>query len=469
MQAFSPSSIKSEPRCGSFFHLLTLNGLIGATLVSAALNIDDASAQPIVPSVSARATALVKPSTLGLAANRFIKLTPTSPDQVLERLPPRVGIKNDESKNVALNTNGRQNVSSTNSQASLSTASQLIALARTTGDPRYLGRAQANLGSLWDASRAPIQAMILQATIEQSRHEFDAARRTLQRAIGVAGTQTLRQSGENFEQLRAYTAQAWLTLATLERVAGNYPQALQACNQVLATDTSFYGKACLLETQSLLGEHNNSISGFKSLVARLESASASQAADQLATSRAWLYSLLGEAQERAGNDQQAQKAYDTSLQIQSDIYTAIAAADLALRQTMQITSNANRALRIIEVVAETDSTLIRKALALKRLNNPQWQAIATDLRERFTQLKNRGDDPKAHARERALVELWLTENYPESLRLSLVNLERQREAIDWNIALQAAAKLNDSTTRLTILERLQKTKLMDARLVLNNV
>jgi tetratricopeptide (TPR) repeat protein len=403
-------------------------------------------------------------------------ILPTSPDQVLERLPPRVKSQN----SVIVTSASKQNQwshsannhsgnlpANQNIQNILSTTAQLIDLARTTGDPRYLGRAQSALSVFWDSSRAPIRAIVFQATIEQSRHEFDAARRSLRRAIALGNTQTPRLSTDSYEQQSAQLAQAWLTLATIERVAGNYAEALKACNQVIALEVLFYGNACLLETQSHVGEHTTAISGLLTLIAQL----ARQPNVQSATTanRSWLWSLIGEAYERSGSDALAAKAYDTSIAIQSDIYTVIAAADLALRQTRSLGANANKALGLISKVNETDALLIRKAYALKRLNNSQWQPIAAALAQRFDQIQVRGDDRKAHAREQALIALWLNDNFSESLQFSLVNLERQRETIDWLVALQAANKQNNLTIKIELLNRLKKTKLNDARLQFANV
>jgi tetratricopeptide (TPR) repeat protein len=419
---------------------------------------------------------------------RVVKIIPTSPNQVLERLPPRVINSVDPQKyQSAIATNQttqgqmKQNSGAAQAitqkmdlQAVLVTASQQIALSRSTGDPRYLGRAQATLGKLWDSPNAPMQAMIFQATIEQSRHDFEAARRTLQRALKNANAQKIRPFGEHVESLQLQIAQAWLTLAAIERVTGNYPEALTACQQVAAFETGIYGKACLLETQSALGGKTLVISGFRAIIRDFEkqgnasSQVIAAATKYLATDRAWLYSLLAEAHERTGDDLQAAKAYATSLQIQPDLYTAIAAADLALRQPTQLAANASRALQVIDKVPETDAVLIRKALALKRLNNPLWRHITADLKERMTHMSNRGDDANAHAREQALVALWLTEEYLASLKLSIINLERQRETIDWMIAITAASKQADPSTIEVIRERLQRSKLIDARLVARN-
>jgi tetratricopeptide (TPR) repeat protein len=474
MQAFKTLCQLSEPLCGSFFNAAFSRYCVGTSFVISGFFISNlVSATGTVNPTTIPSTAIPK----NLISN-VSRITPSSPHQVLERLPPRVSsgtnsripnsITADQSvTQTASRASTQTRKSSENFEAILSTSAQLIDLSRTTGDPRYLGRAQSALGSLWDSPRAPIRAIVLQATIEQSRHGFDAARRSLLRAISQSKTPTLTQSSERAEQQFRHIAQAWLTLATLERVAGNYAEALNACTQVVTLQVTLYGNACLLETQSHLGQHGAAIVGLSSLLQKLEKEGGPQ--DPSSANQAWLWSLLGEAYERAGKELLATKAYEKSLRLQPDIYTVIAAVDLILRQTQNLEINAKKALTLLEKINETDATLIRKALVLKRLNSPQWRVIAADLTERFNQLKNRGDDPKAHAREQALLELWLNENYSEGLRYALVNLERQREGIDWLIALQVVAKQKDLKHRADILDRLKKTKLVDSRLEFANV
>jgi tetratricopeptide (TPR) repeat protein len=476
MSAFKSIGKVGEPLCGSLFNGCfsgrSITRLI-SQLVSHCLGVLIIAAN-FYFSESVSASPPLKPNIApaGSLPKVVTTITPSSPDQILERLPPRIGVGTNPRVNSnkllqqPLNPSASQTTSQT-TQFVLTAAAQLIELSRTSGDPRYLGRAQSTLSSFWDSPKAPIRAVILQASIEQSRHEFDAAKRTLMRAISLGTTPTLNPSGERFEQQRTHLAQAWLTLATLERVAGNYPESLKACLQVTGIQVSFYGDACQLETQSHLGEHATAISGLRSMAQQLEQNPSSPNAS--AANQSWLWSLIGEAYERAGKDVLAAKAYEKSVAIQPDIYTVIAAADLALRQSKNIATNANKAIALLAKVNETDSVLIRKALALKRLIDPQWKLIAGDLAERFNQIKNRGDDPKAHAREQALLEFWLNDNSAQSLRFSLVNLERQREAIDWLVALQAAAKLADQKTILELQNRLKKTKLIDARLEVANV
>ncbi len=380
----------------------------------------------------------------------FTIITPSDPQQVLERLPPRVNSK--PAVKSSFNNSGA--LPDTNLKSTLASALKLIEISRSTGDPRYLGRAQSTLGELWNSTRAPTEAIILQATIEQGRHEFDAAKKTLIRAIAQSNT---ARTG-----LQNTIPQAWLTLATLERISGNYPEAMKACQQVIDAGVVVYGQACALETDSHLGEHQKATAGLIQQVAKINKTDLNERAKH-----AFVLSLLAEAHERSGKPELAAVAYDQSLTLELDLYTAIAAADLALRRTTSIELNAKRALTLLAQLNDTDAVLIRRALAYKRLNNPAWKTLTNDLQLRFSQIASRGDDAKAHAREVALIELWLTENFTTSLSWALTNLERQRESIDWWVALQAATKENNTSAVQSILQRLKATQLSDARLAVS--
>jgi hypothetical protein len=344
-------------------------------------------------------------------------LLPTSDNQVVEKLAPRVERKPKTPAAAAL------------------AAKQAITLARESAQARYLGRAQAVLQPWWDKADAPTELAVLQATVQQSRHEFAAARAVLERVL----------------QREPHHAQALLTLATLERVAANYPAAARACAQLRQTAAVLYAEACSLETQSLQGKHRAAQQGFESLLG--------DATDPAAQS--WLWSLAGENEERAGHDDKAYQAYQTSMQLAADNYTALAAADLLLR-----TGQAAAALPWLSKLPDSEAVLLRRAYAYKQLQDLQWQEIAKELELRFTAMEQRGDAPVLHARERALAYLWLTQDGAKALQSAQLNLSLQKEPLDWWIAVQSAQLAKDSVSAQKIMSDLSAVGLRDSRLVL---
>ena len=308
-----------------------------------------------------------------------------------------------------------------------------IAVARQTGDTRYWGRAQAELGPWWDSLDAPAELAVLQATVQQGRHEFEASRKVLTAALARSPSD----------------AQGWLNLAALERLSARYAQSLQACDAVARARQALYAQACRLETQSLQGQHAAAAQGFETLL--LQASTDAQ--------RSWLLSLLAESQERAGRDAPAAAAYTRSLALDPDLYTSIAFSDLLLR-----IGKTRQALQILAPLPETDAVLLRRATAWRRLGDSRWTEMRSTLRERAAELLRRGDDPTLHAREMALTSLWLDDDAQAALQLSRRNLQLQREPVDWWVALQSARLAKDTAAVNEVTSGITAAGLVDARL-----
>jgi hypothetical protein len=310
---------------------------------------------------------------------------------------------------------------------------QAIALARQTADPRYLGQAQALIGALWSSPQASYELLTLQATIEQSRHEFTQARKTLQSALAKPA---------------ASHAQAWLTLATIERVQANYAAAVAACKSIATPAAQMYAQACLYETKSLQGQWDEARQGFQSLLRE----------QRLPGQQAWLLSLLAENEERAGNAAAAAKQYALSLSLENDGYTALAYADALLRQ-----SQAALALSALQNQPSSDAVLIRRAMAYKQLGDAQQPRLAEELNARFAAAAQRGDNA-GHAREQAMHALYVQGKPEAALAFAQTNLKLQREPLDWLIAIQSARQLGQSTEVSKLQQAAFKLGLKDERL-----
>ena len=343
-------------------------------------------------------------------------LTPGLDAEVVERLPERVS------------------AAPATPQAAATTAQRWITLSRETADPRYLGRAQAALARWWGQADAPADLLVLQATVEQGRHEFSAARATLERAL----------------QTNPAQVQGWLTLATLERVAARYEAAEAACRNVARYGAALYATACLLETRSLQGQHDAARNGFTAL---------RQQVAGNAAQRAWIGSLLAESEERAGRDDAADAAYRRSLADAPDGYTALAYADQLLRR-----NRASAALEVLRHQPDSDSVLLRRAQALRLTGDAAWQPLARDLEARFAAIAARGEGLDAHARERALLALWLQGQPAAAWKAARTNLSLQKEPLDWWLALQTSEQSGDAAAHQAVRQALQQAGLQDLRL-----
>ena len=341
-------------------------------------------------------------------------LTPSSADTVIEKLGPRL-VKTPVSGDV------------------IPAVRQAISLARQSSDPRYLGQAQALIGSQWNSPQAPHDLLTLQATIEQSRHEFEQASKTLRLAL---------------QRPAPSKAQAWLTLATIERVQGRYAASMKACNSITEPPAQLYARACALETLSMQGQWASAREGLAQLLSE----------QRLPVQQAWLQSLQAENELRAGDRAAALKYFSISLSLADDGYTALAYADTLLDE-----GQAQAVLRVLEAQPSSDSVLIRRARAYKLLNNPQAEVLVRELSSRFATLLQRGG-MLGHAREQALFEGYVVGDSSAALAAAKENLKLQRESIDWLIAIRSAQAAGQSGEKTRLLRELAETGLKDARL-----
>lgn len=312
-------------------------------------------------------------------------------------------------------------------------AQQAITLARNTGDNRYWGRAQSVLAPWWDQPNAPADLAVLQATVQQGRHEFAASRKVLVAAL-------TRQPGH---------AQGWLNLAALERLSANYGPSLAACQAVARAGQAFYAQACALETQSLLGQHALAQPALEKLAAQASSTG----------QQSWLLSLLAESYERAGQDGRAATAYQRSLSAHPDLYTAIAFSDLLRR-----TGKSAEALKALADYPDTDAVVLRRAISLRAAGDERWRPLHTALQQRVADLKRRGDNLALHGRELAMSALWLEDDPGYALVLARQNLLLQREPVDWLVAVIAAQSSHDQPVLAELVEQVGKSGLKDQRL-----
>jgi tetratricopeptide (TPR) repeat protein len=326
----------------------------------------------------------------------------------------------------------------TTEQEAVLQAKVALQSSRVLQDPRYLGRARSLLQPWWSKTDASEELQVLRATIEQSLHLFVDARKTL----------------TNITQQYPKNLQTWLTLASLDRLAGNYASALASCKQVASVATSstekVYGELCIADIQCQL---SNSSIPFRALLANMNRMRLNT---QLL---AWGYSLLAECEERADQPDKALDAYRFSLARDPDSYTAISYVDALLRRKQP-----EKAMQVLATLSKSDSVLLRLAHAMRMRNMPQWKMIQGDITQRFAESTLRGDDPKQHARERAYAALWLSDDLKEAVAQATVNIGFQKEAIDWLILFESIESARDDVAFKRYKSLLQSTGLRDSRL-----
>jgi tetratricopeptide (TPR) repeat protein len=286
-----------------------------------------------------------------------------------------------------------------------------IKQARSTGDLRFLGYAEAVLAP-WIGRPAPgpaptsADALVLHATVLQSRHDFLQALSVLEQA----------------RALRPDDPQAWLTSATVLRVLGRYQQSMSACERVAVRADPVVAALC---TQSIRG-----------LTGALPSAYAaiSQISSQgmPAEERAWRDSELGEMAVRLGKDDEAERWFGDGLRSSpGDFYIRASYADLLLRN-----GRAQEALTLLKGQDALEPLLLRIAIAQRVLRHPGLKESSARLAAAFAAEAQRGEG--IHRREEARFLLDVQNDPRAALAAAQENWRVQHECDDVLVLLRAA-------------------------------
>jgi len=272
---------------------------------------------------------------------------------------------------------------------------------------------------------------VLQATLQQSRHEFTASLATLDRALTA----------------RPNDPQALLIRATVLRVLGRYQEAGAACEQFAGLVEPRLGALCI---QSLRGLNGHLESAYTALM---------QVSSQgwLNSEKSWLYSELGEMAVRLGLDAEAQRWYQRDLDlVPTDFYVRAAYADLLLRQ-----AKPGEALALLQGHESFEPLLLRIAIAQRQLHDPQQAQSSARLRAAFAAETQRGE--AVHRREQARFLLEVEDQPALSLAAAIENWAAQREPDDVLVLVNAARAAGNPAAAEPALDFVRTQGLRDVR------
>jgi len=341
-----------------------------------------------------------------LAAPAFaLPTTPLDDNEVVERLSPRAAAQRAERAALARGALPLQQA--------VATAQRAIERARQEGDPRELGAAQAVLAPWWAQADAPPAVRLLRATVQQSQHHFEPA---------LAELQLLWSAPSTPLDIRA---QAGLTRATLLQVLGRHLQAQAACTELqharfapLGAAVAMAARTCGAELRSLTADPRAAAADLKALAA-------------LSPADPWLALLRAELAERLGDHLAAEPLFRQA-STQGGVYARAAHADWLLDR--------GRPREVLGLLAggpaDADALLLRRAIALKRLNDSAAGATGARLQARFDAARQRGEN--LHLREEARLALDVHADAPRALALALAQWAQQKEPADAVLLWRAA-------------------------------
>lgn len=297
-------------------------------------------------------------------------------------------------------------------------ARRAIAAARQSGDPRFLGQAQAALAPWWASVDAPPPILLLRATIKQSRHDFTGALLDLDRLLAV----------------RPDDAQGRLTRATVLTVQGSLAKARADCRGLEGRVAEVVAAACLAAATRAAG---STVAASQRLAAAIDAAGGAEA-----PVRTWAQTMAAEIAADLGDDATAEQRFRAALSDDpSDAYARAAWADFLLERGRH-----DEVVALLATETRNDGLLLRLVLAERDLPSraAQFEAHRAELAARYAAATLRGDE--LHAREMARFALEVEGDADRALALAVRNFAVQKEPADVAILIAAARAADDRAT-----------------------
>lgn len=374
------------------------------------------------------ACCVVSVAGFGLAGGaQAAPFTPARDDVVIERLPFRA--QDTEAQELAALRVALAGAPQ-DRQVAAALARKYFERAMATGDPRYVGYADAVVARF--DTPLPAALLLVRGMLRQYRHAFDAAlddfAAALERDPDLAG------------------AHAWR--GAIHLVRADYARASAECDALARLGRSVLAGGCTGLTLAYTGH--------------LDKANATLAQALAAASdpgnRQWLLTRLGEVAAWRGRPAQAERHYRDALAIgQDDTYLLAAWTDFLLDQ--------DRPAEVVDALADwaaSDVLLLRLAEAESRLGLPTAAAHRQALTDRYAAARLRGD--ATHRAEEARFHLRIEGEPTTALALAVDNYRVQREPRDARILLEAAVAARDSAAARPAREWLASSGFEDARL-----
>jgi Tfp pilus assembly protein PilF len=358
---------------------------------------------------------------------RDTRYIPTSNQEILTTLPALI------SKAARLRMAQPTASFASATERAVQTAQEYLRAWRQTGDARYLGYAEGAIAPWQHQPDAPTDIALINATLLQSRHQFDQAIEALTRIT----------------QQHPRHTDAWLALATVYTVTGQFTQAEDSCNPVI-NSAPLLAITCIANAKALRYPAH-AIALLGNGLARFPSASAEE--------RVWAYTLLGEIAARDAQAAVAEQAFASALSLNaSDPYLLGAYTDFLLDQ-----KKPEKVIQLLNPHRSNDGLLLRLAIAKRQIGAADWIQDRDELQQRFDALAQR-NDAAIHRREHARFTLVLQDDPATALRYAEMNWQQQREAADIALLLHSAHAAHDRQAARRIAEWLETNRVTDRQL-----
>ncbi len=286
----------------------------------------------------------------------------------------------------------------------------LLSFAYNQGDPRALGQAEALLTPYLAEKSA--ETIFLQATIQQSKHDFDTAKASLQSLLKKTPNQP----------------DSLLMLASINLVQGHFDESRQNCDGIRDIGLMVLRLACFAQVDDMTGHLAQSRQVLTTLVTINNGLTQEQSQ--------WLYLILADIAQRTDDVKLAQTVFQHLDLTKAPALTA--QADwLIAHQDWKACSQALSAHR------DNDALLLRLAACELHTDPAQAKTDLALVGERMQLWQLRGDT--SHQREQALYALLSDDKSQDALVIARTNWAKQKETADFQAYTQAAIRAKSIT------------------------
>jgi len=353
---------------------------------------------------------------------------PKTDSEVLEQLPV-AAVEKKRLRSLQNQANGNPK----DYALALNLARNYIELGRIHSDPRYYGYAEALLKPWLSPQHAQPDALVLRATILQNRHDFQPALADLKAAL----------------KLNQRLPDAWLTLAAIYEVQGEYARALRSCLALTKFSVSLPSTICINSAMSLSGQAQTA---YRQLTAAVTET------DGEPSEMTWAYNLLAELAERLNLAKDAESWYHKALaRNYRSVYLLASYSDFLLDHHRY-----EEVVKLLQNETQVDTLLLRLTLAEQQLQHKPFKDHVNLIKSRIAAAKPRGDS--VHQGDESRFALQVLKEPKTALSLAISNWAVQKEPRDARILLEAALAANQPDAAFPIIEFLETKHLEDARL-----
>ena len=322
-----------------------------------------------------------------------------------------------------------------NTKLAAAAADRYMKMGKASSDPRYYGYALAAIKP-WETDAEPPAAIIkIRAKLNEKDHNYDASIAEL----------------ESLVQREPRDVQAWVELANLYRVKGEYDKAWAACGSLKEFGSDIQLTASNVPLMAVTGKAEQAYSILSKMLP--DAKEVNPALEQ------WVLLMQADVARILGRFQDAEKHYQSALEIDAEgTYLKRAYAEFLLDRDRPV-----EALEMIRDQRDDNGSLLLAAIAAKRSEQKYvadgWKS---QLEKRYEEIRLRGSQP--HGRFESRFELELNDQPAKALELALTTWEAQKEARDMRNVLQSAVAAENPDAASPVLEFMKANGTEDAEL-----